>query len=43
VYASKFGEGGGKGLVFVVPMMEIYPKNIKHMICDLHYGDRRSD
>ena len=24
-------------------MMEIYPILIVFMICDLHYGDRRSD
>ena len=24
-------------------MMEIYPILLRYMICDLHYGDRRSD
>jgi len=37
--AKRAFEGDG----VVVPMMEIYPMHTCHMICDLHYGDRRSD
>ena len=34
------GEGGG-GESVVVPIMEIYPILSLHMICVLHYGNRK--